>query len=193
MPTLLSFDPALRHPAVVDYAGKSVHAGDGRPGSYRIGMEREQRFGAPIGGTAGLCFPVNAGGAATLTWHAQDDGTHAVNLTQDYITHPCTDDGAFSWFALEDTVQAGGGPFCRPDELRTTVNLLWDYRVQRGATVAARAFVGLGVIWDDHGAFVELDFNSHNWPASQPGDPDVQIVAHPPDGTSSPLMAKGWG
>jgi hypothetical protein len=165
-----SLQPA---PAIAAYADLT----DAGKGHYRITSEVEQEMSHPLIGLPGQALPVNAGGELALGWSKTAEGGYAISLVLDYINHLPPLPYAFTWVAVEESAQDGGGPYCRADQLRTTVNLLWDYIAVVGGI---RAFVGMGAWWDDRSAFVEVDFDTYNYGTTNPAEPEIQIAAHPP-------------
>jgi len=181
--TAVSRIPSLCRRRVASYypAGDFVYSDltDPGDGQFRIGTEVEHVLSQSIRGRAGQAMPINAGGAAILDWQHTPDGNYAVSMVMDLVNHPPGYDHGFTWYGFEDATHAGGTSYPRPDQLITTVNVLWDYYIAPGAVAAVRAFVGIGVRWDGYGALIEIDFNTQNWGDTNPNDPDIQIAAHP--------------
>jgi hypothetical protein len=132
---------------------------------WTVAVQCETAVGALAAGIPNQSLPINAGGALTMEWtpRISDRGpNYRAALTMDFSAHPAPAAGTYTWFCVQDSVAHGGGPFCHPDLLLTSVQASCDWWTPSGD---ARFFLMAGFWWD--GALHLLEINlarSATWP-----------------------------
>ncbi len=154
-------------------------ANDGK--QWTIAVQSESAPGESALGPVNRSFLVNGPNSpVTATWHPHTNeiGTNwTVNMKTDFMTQPHpAGDGHFTWFAMIDHGNQGGGPFPVP------INLVSEHRIGYNSYVpfsdgASRLIAGAQFYYGGKSHLIEINLNSVQWGDSHPDPEAVHVSA----------------
>lgn len=154
------------------------------PHHWTVAVQAEVSLGNSITGPQSQSLPINQGGGLTLDWkpHVDESGrpNYWVNLKTDFYHHPHPGGAmVFTWYALMDHADHGGGPLPPPNDLAFSAVMKFDNSVPDGSST--RVFAGFAGTWNNHTWSIELVLQTTNWGSDHP-DPDIIHVITYPNG-----------